>query len=191
MLPPLHHAVLHDQLHPVTPTAACSKLRARLIPLVGDAIRSASDAPSASPHPSLHSTRCSRLRFLPPVDDNSFHVLRAHSIAVLDSFPVGMHLPILEAMAAGVPVVSAPSLQECTNSHAIGIAESLQLKILSLPSFSWPTTPEEYAVFAMRLAREPQLRLYFDPRHGKASDSLIKHSDLGSQILSFSSKLTR
>jgi hypothetical protein len=187
MLPPLHHAVLHDQLHPVTPTAACSKLRTRLIPLVGDAIRS---PPSSVPV--LPSFPClSRLRFLPPIDDNSFHVLRAHSIAVLDSFPVGMHLPILEAMAAGVPVVSAPTLQECTNSHAIGIAESLQLKILSFPSFSWPTTPEEYAVFAMRLAREPQLRLYFDPRHGKALDSLTKHSDLGSQIFSFASKLTR
>lgn len=39
MLPPLHNAVLHDQLHPVTSTAACSQLRKRLIPLVGDAIR--------------------------------------------------------------------------------------------------------------------------------------------------------
>jgi glycosyltransferase involved in cell wall biosynthesis len=85
MLPPLHHAVIHDQLHPASPTAACAKLRARLIPHIGDAI--------------------SRLRFLPPIDDNSFHVLRSHSIAVLDSYPVGMHLPILEAMAAGVPVV--------------------------------------------------------------------------------------
>jgi predicted O-linked N-acetylglucosamine transferase (SPINDLY family) len=85
MLPPLHHAVIHDQLHPASPTAACAKLRARLIPQIGDAI--------------------SRLRFLPPIDDNSFHVLRSHSIAVLDSYPVGMHLPILEAMAAGVPVV--------------------------------------------------------------------------------------
>lgn len=88
MLPPLHHAVIHDQLHPASPTAACAKLRARLIPLIGDAI--------------------SRLRFLPPIDDNSFHVLRSHSIAVLDSYPVGMHLPILEAMAAGVPVVFPP-----------------------------------------------------------------------------------
>lgn len=102
MLPPLHHAVMHDQLHPLTPTAACSKLRARLIPLLGDAIRYTNlfFFPNSS----------SRLRFLPPIDDNSFHVLRAHSIAVLDSFPVGMHLPILEAMAAGVPVVTTLSI---------------------------------------------------------------------------------
>lgn len=50
-------------------------------------------------------TYCSRLRFLPPIDDQSFHVLRSYAVAVLDSFPVGMHLPVLEAMSAGIPVV--------------------------------------------------------------------------------------
>ncbi|CAE7842078.1 unnamed protein product, partial [Symbiodinium microadriaticum] len=38
MLPPLHHAVRHDQLHPIMPIAAVAKLRARLMPHVGDAI---------------------------------------------------------------------------------------------------------------------------------------------------------
>jgi hypothetical protein len=32
-------------------------------------------------------------------------------VAVLDPFPVGLHLPILEALLDGVPVVSAPALQ--------------------------------------------------------------------------------
>lgn len=80
-------------------------------------------------------------------------------------------------------------LQECTNSHAVGIAESLQLPILNHQTFSWPATPEEYAVFAMRLAREQHLRSLFDPRHGKAMNSLTKHSNLGAQIFSFCSQL--
>ena len=33
-----------------------------------------------------------------------------------------MHLPLLEAMLDDVPIVSAPALQECTNSHAIGLS---------------------------------------------------------------------
>lgn len=100
-----------------------------------------------------------------------------------------MNLPILEALAAGVPIVSAPKLQECTNSHAIGIVESLQLPLVTSPSFSWPTTPEDYAVFAMKLAREPYLRTLFNPRHGKNMNSLVKHSDHGLQLLTFCSKL--
>jgi len=169
MLPPLHPAVRHDQTHPVMPTAATSRLRARLIPLLGDAVN--------------------RLRFLPPIDDHTFHILRSYAVAVLDSFPVGMHLPVLESMAAGVPVVSAPHLQECTNSYAVGVAQSLKLELVNQNSFSWPTTAEEYAVFAMRLAREPHLRKLFDPRHAKTSRQLQKDADHASQLLSFALQL--
>lgn len=47
-----------------------------------------------------------RVRVLPPVEQRVFNVLQAKSVAVLDPFPVGMHLQVLEAMMAGVPVVS-------------------------------------------------------------------------------------
>jgi hypothetical protein len=154
---------------------------------------------------------CSRLRFLPPIDDNSFHLVRSQAVAVLDSFPVGMHLPVLEAMAAGVPVVrrmptdvltksksdlcvvvsvclqvSAPLLQECTNSYAQGIAKSLNLDLVNeeVSSFSWPSSPEEYAVLAMRLAREPYLRQQFNPRLSTQAKGAQapKNSDHASQI---------
>ena len=36
-----------------------------------------------------------------------------------------MHLPLLEAMLDDVPIVSAPALQECTNSHAIGLSMAM------------------------------------------------------------------
>jgi hypothetical protein len=44
---------------------------------------------------------------------------------VLDPYPVGTHTQILEALFEGIPIVSAPKLQECTNSHAIGIVSAL------------------------------------------------------------------
>jgi len=46
-------------------------------------------------------------------------------VAVLDPFPVGMHVPILQAMLDQVPVITAYALQECTNSHAYNIAQHL------------------------------------------------------------------
>jgi hypothetical protein len=140
-------------------------------------------------------TLSSRLRFLPPIDDNSFHLLRSYVVAVLDPFPVGMHLPVLEALAAGVPVVSAPKLQECTNSHAVGISELLQLQLVNETSFLWPTTSEEYAVFAMRLARDPHLRLLFDPRQthgfGGRITAFNRHSNHGQELFSFCSTLRK
>lgn len=164
MLPPLHGSVKNDLLHPVMPVAGVAQVKARLLPYVGE-------------------EALKRLRFLPPIDDKTFYLLRSHVVAVLDSFPVGMHVPVLEAMAAGIPVVSAPKLQECTNSHAFGIAKSFALGITEdVAQEFWPRTAEEYAVLAMRLAREHRLRQLFIPKRSQMSDH-------GAQVLSFCSKL--
>jgi hypothetical protein len=48
---------------------------------------------------------CSRLRFLPPLDDDTFFSLRSFAVAILDPFPVGVHIPVLDALVAGIPVV--------------------------------------------------------------------------------------
>lgn len=43
---------------------------------------------------------------MPPLDDRIYQALKSVAIAILDPFPVGMHIPILEAVAEGIPVVS-------------------------------------------------------------------------------------
>lgn len=48
----------------------------------------------------------SRVRVLPPLDPAIFRAMQQAAIAVLDPFPVGLHLPILDAMMDGIPVVS-------------------------------------------------------------------------------------
>lgn len=138
-LPTVHTAVRHDLMHPAMPAAAAAKLKQRL-------------------RESLGSELCKRVRVLPPLEERIYHSLRRNVIAVLDPYPVGAHVAVLQAMKEGVPVVSAPGLQECTNSHAVGIARALRLS-----KFSWPTTAEEYAVEAIRLQREEALRLEFVP----------------------------
>ena len=164
LLPPLHDSVKNDLLHPIMPVAGVAQLKTRLLPYVGE-------------------ESLKRLRFLPPIDDKTYYLLRSHVVAVLDSFPVGMHIPVLEAMAAGIPVVSAPKLQECTNSHAFGIAKSFALGIAEDEAKEfWPRTAEEYAVIAMRLAREHRLRQLFIPKSSQMSDH-------GAQVLSFCTKL--
>ena len=47
----------------------------------------------------------SRVRFMPPLDEKMYQALKSTSIAILDPFPVGMHIPILEAIEEGIPVV--------------------------------------------------------------------------------------
>ncbi len=138
-LPTVHTAVRHDLMHPAMPAAAVAKLKQRL-------------------RKSLGSELCKRVRMLPPLDERVYHSLRRNVIAVLDPYPVGAHVAVLQAMKEGVPVVSAPSLQECTNSHAVGISRALRLSKLS-----WPASAEEYAVEAIRLQREEALRLEFVP----------------------------
>jgi hypothetical protein len=84
-------------------------------------------------------------------------------------------------------------MQECTNSHVQGIADSLGLIGLDSESFSWPATPEEYAVFAMRLPRETYLRSLFtqkrrNPSTNSESTSLaVSHAD---QFFKFCFQLT-
>lgn len=43
---------------------------------------------------------------MPPLDERMYVALKSISIAILDPFPVGMHIPILEAIEDGIPVVS-------------------------------------------------------------------------------------
>jgi hypothetical protein len=137
--PTIHAGVRHDLMHPTMPAAAAAKLRQRLRSTLGAELST-------------------RIRILPPLEDRVYHSLRRQVIAVLDPFPVGVHVPILQAMKEGIPVVSAPVLQECTNSHAPGIAQALMLS-----RFHWPTSAESYAVEAIRLQREQSLRLEFVP----------------------------
>jgi hypothetical protein len=138
-LPTDHVAVRHDLMHPTMPVAAVSKLRQRL-------------------RSSLGVEGANRVRILPPLDESVYHALRRQAIAVFDPFPVGMHVQILEALKEGIPVVSAPALQECTHSHMPGISRALKLSF-----WDYPTTPEEYAVLAMRLQREQSLQMTFVP----------------------------
>lgn len=105
-MPTTHIAVRHDLLHPSMPAAAVAKLRARLKNTIGvDLIK--------------------RIRILPPLEERLYRALLRVSVAVLDPYPVGTHTQILEALSEGIPIVSAPQLQECTNSHAIGIVTAL------------------------------------------------------------------
>lgn len=53
---------------------------------------------------------CSQLRFLPPLEEALFTALRSASVAMLDPFPVGMHIAVLEALQDGVPVVRGAKL---------------------------------------------------------------------------------
>ena len=138
-LPTVHFAVRHDLMHPTMPAAAVAKLRHRLQKTLG-------------------TEAASRVRVLPPLDEHIYHALRRHVIAVLDPFPVGTHVQVLEALKEGIPVISAPALQECTASHMPGIARALQLSF-----WDWPTTAEEYAVLALRMQREQSLQMQFVP----------------------------
>ena len=47
-----------------------------------------------------------RVRILPPIDERMYNTMMQYVVAVLDPFPVGMHVPIMDAMIAGIPVVS-------------------------------------------------------------------------------------
>lgn len=45
------------------------------------------------------------MQFLPPLESRAFAGLRGSVVAVLDPFPVGLHIPLLEALLDGIPVV--------------------------------------------------------------------------------------
>ena len=61
--------------------------------------------------PSFLSRLClshdSRVRVLPPLDERLYRALQRAAVAVLDPFPVGTHVQIMEAMVDGIPVVSS------------------------------------------------------------------------------------
>ena len=77
-LPTVHVAVRHDLMHPTMPAAGAARLLQRLRKTIG-------------PELAL------RVRVLPPLDERVFRALRLASVAVLDTFPVGLHAPLLEA----------------------------------------------------------------------------------------------
>ena len=131
-------------MHPTNPPAAVEKLKHRLKQSVG--IEAAG-----------------RVRILPPLDERIFSTLLLHVVAVLDPFPVGLHVSITEAFMRGVPIVSAPKMQECTNSHAFGIASVIGVKGPGFHRDDWPVTAEEYAVLAIRLQGDKALRNDFLP----------------------------
>ena len=54
----------------------------------------------------IYLNKHSRVRVLPPLDERVYRGLLRVAAVALDPFPVGMHLPILEAFAVGTPVVS-------------------------------------------------------------------------------------
>lgn len=184
-----------------------------------------------------------RVRILTPLGDSAYRALLKSAVAVLDPFPVGLHLPLLEALLDGVPVVSAPALQECTNSHAVGIAAALGLggkEGLGVPQpsaaaewdtehlieaewgdlppdpaqegsdghgsgdgqshrqagahtgggrYSWPTTAEEYAVFALRLQMEADLRAAFRRPPSRNDTALAAEPQHGDQLFDFLDRL--
>lgn len=141
-LPTTHVAARHDLMHPTNPPAAVAKLKQRLAVTLGDSAK--------------------RVYILPPLDERIYNSLLQNIVAVLDPYPVGMHTPIIDAMMAGVPVVSAPVLQECTNSHSFGIAKALGV-IGPGGRPEWPSNAEEYAVLALRLQGDRALRRAFTP----------------------------
>jgi len=156
-LPTTHIATRHDLMHPTMPHAAVAKFRNRMRAQIGENVN--------------------RIRILPPIDEPMFNALQLASIAVLDPFPVGMNIQIFEALMDGVPVVSAPSLQECTNSHVVSLMKSLGIPFVN--NEEWPTTAEEYAVLAIRLHSDENLRSQYVPIQK------LPHSFHGDELLSF------
>jgi hypothetical protein len=143
ILPPQHIAIRHDLMHPSMPIAAIMKVKRRFSFLMKD-------------------DYLDRIHILPSLDEGLFRALQQHSIAVLDTYPIGLHVPVLEAILDGVPVISLPFLQECLSSFAINIQKSFNISYYSArdqrsrPIFF--TTAEEYGVLAVRLSKDTRLR---------------------------------
>jgi len=88
-----------------------------------------------------------------------YNLLLQLSVAVLDPFPVGMHLPILDAIELNIPIVSAPMLQEWTNRHVFGLLQAVGVGPSRITDF--PATVEEYAVYALSLQQDEDQRKSF------------------------------
>lgn len=79
--------------------------------------------------------------------------------------------------------VSAPALQECTNSHAFGIAHSFSVG--PFLRTEWPETAEDYGVFAIRLQHEEYLRNSFNPPRLSPQRALERTSNYTRQLVNF------
>jgi hypothetical protein len=146
-IPASHESVKQDLMHPVNPPAAVVKLMRRLRRVVGP-------------------VAVTRVRILPPLPLALYLELLSLAAVLLDPFPVGVHAPIREALHVGTPVVSAPSLQECTSRHARGITAAFhqeqrqqqqqqrQQQQNALTASAWVTTAEQFADAALKLARQ-------------------------------------
>jgi hypothetical protein len=131
--------------------------------------------------------RCndSRIRILPPLDIRLYEVLLSLAVAVFDPFPVGMHLPLIDALELNIPIVTAPSLQECTSQHGVGLLNSYAIG--HLDAFNYPLTIEDYAVYALSLQQDAQKRLLYrrvEPKiSSNAANKMFKSH--GDQLLDF------
>lgn len=148
-LPTQHIAIRHDLMHPSMPNAAIYTLKQRLAQ-------------------QLTMEQVDRIRILPPLDEGLFRALQLQCTAILDPFPVGLHIPIYEAILDNVPVITAPKLQECTSNYAVGMIHHMNR--LMQWNETWnveeydellPQSAEEYGVLAVRLSKEPSLRVKF------------------------------
>ena len=125
-VPTTHIAVRHDLLHPTMPAAAVAKLRARLRTSLGGVdlvkyvlqiIIIVLSVPFFFFHLAIFlffllshfffvlNLCFSRIRILPPLEDRLYRALLLESVAVLDPFPVGMHVQILDALLDEIPIV--------------------------------------------------------------------------------------
>src|SRR5690349_15051125 len=91
-----------------------------------------------------------------------------------DPFPVGLHVPILEAIYDRVPVISSFKLQECTNSHAVNVLMSIkdmtqgyeprngkpsaEVGVVDVTYDLYPHNAEDFGVLAVTLTRDAKRR---------------------------------
>ena len=85
--------------------------------------------------------------------------------------------------------ISAPALQECTNSHTFGIANAFSVG----PSrrSDWPESPEDYAVLAIRLQHEQSLRESYRPQIQSAKIFANRQSSYSKQLINYLVKLKK
>jgi hypothetical protein len=120
-LPATHSASRYDLMHPSMPAAAVARVKARLRLSMGVSVARCVAVLccvvfccTVLCYTILITTVkipiYSRVRFMPPLDERMYQALKSAAIAILDPFPVGMHIPILEAIEEGIPVVRGLSM---------------------------------------------------------------------------------
>lgn len=87
------------------------------------------------------------------------------SIAVLDPFPVGMHIQLLDAIDSNLPIVTAPMLQECTARHGYGLLKAYGRGHVTMEEY--PGSIEEYAVYALSLQQNLALKSLYIKEESK------------------------